>query len=95
MATSSSNSTANSRRKKVCKCGETPVLSTSWTDDNPSRRFFGCRNYYDGKPCNYFRWLDDEICDRGKIVIPQLRNENLKMKEDLLGTKEELLKMKE
>lgn len=46
MGGSSSNSTASNRRDWVCKCGKRPMLTTSWTDNNPSRRFFGCRNYY-------------------------------------------------
>ncbi|KAF7139066.1 hypothetical protein RHSIM_Rhsim07G0255500 [Rhododendron simsii] len=49
----------------------------------------------EGQPCTYFRWVDDEICDRGKVFIPQLRNENLKMKEELSKMKDELLKLRE
>ncbi|KAG5524235.1 hypothetical protein RHGRI_003809 [Rhododendron griersonianum] len=39
MSTSSSNSSASSRRDWVCKCGEKPVLTPSWTNDNPSKGF--------------------------------------------------------
>ncbi|KAG5538331.1 hypothetical protein RHGRI_019055 [Rhododendron griersonianum] len=39
MATSSSNSSASSRRNRICKCDEKPVLTPSWTDDNLSKGF--------------------------------------------------------
>ena len=24
-----------------------------------------------GRKCRFFQWRDDEICDRGKVLIPQ------------------------
>lgn len=46
MTSSSSNSTATKRRDCLYKCSERPVTATSWTDDNPGRRFLGCPNYH-------------------------------------------------
>ena len=64
---SSMASTSNSRRSdyeydgpvKYCYCNvrgcklKAP-LKTSWTDENPGRRFFSCRNYSVSKFCKCF-----------------------------------------
>ena len=26
-----------------------------------------------GRKCRFFQWCDDEICDRGKVLIPEQR----------------------
>ncbi|CAN1775161.1 hypothetical protein LINPERHAP1_LOCUS13246 [Linum perenne] len=30
----------------LCRCNEASVLRTSWTEDNPGRRFFTCSRRY-------------------------------------------------
>ncbi|KAH6763982.1 hypothetical protein C2S51_015231 [Perilla frutescens var. frutescens] len=87
---SSSSSTISYRRQQgsnwqegrnVCECGITEVIWISWTNENPSRRFFGCHNYRPGRGvipkvgCNYFRWYDVELSDRVKEVINTLKME--------------------
>ncbi|CAN1126837.1 DNA-(apurinic or apyrimidinic site) endonuclease 2 [Linum perenne] len=55
----------------LCRCNEASVLRTSWTEDNPGRRFFTCSRRYQvskGK-CGFFLWVDDPIEDRAKEVI--------------------------
>ncbi|XP_057771070.1 uncharacterized protein LOC130990858 [Salvia miltiorrhiza] len=48
------------------------VIMTSWTDENPGRRFYGCRNWKT-KNCGFFDWLDEPISERGKEVINELK----------------------
>ena len=49
----------------VCGCGELAKCRTSWTQNNPGRRFLGCPNYMDPtRNCNYFRWVDVELPNR-------------------------------
>ena len=31
-----------SKKMKRCSCGRIAVIRTSWTDDNPGRRFYSC-----------------------------------------------------
>uniref|UniRef100_A0A2N9J4M7 GRF-type domain-containing protein n=1 Tax=Fagus sylvatica TaxID=28930 RepID=A0A2N9J4M7_FAGSY len=66
---SSSTSSNLSSRIRLCHCREKVVKVTSWTAQNPGRRFYGCVNYWSGNGCNYFEWADDVICERGKEVI--------------------------
>ncbi|KAH6801338.1 hypothetical protein C2S52_001802 [Perilla frutescens var. hirtella] len=88
---SSSSSSTSYRRQQssnlqegrnVCKCGVTEVIWTSWTKENPGRRFYGCRNYRPSKGvipkvgCNHFKWCDEEMGDRVKEVINTLKTEN-------------------
>ncbi|XP_057768008.1 uncharacterized protein LOC130988235 [Salvia miltiorrhiza] len=51
---------------------------TSWTEDNPGRRFYGCRNWKT-KNCGYFDWMDEPMSERAKEVINDLKRENLKL----------------
>nr|POE81208.1 hypothetical protein CFP56_76746 [Quercus suber] len=51
----------------------------AWTEDNPGRRFYGCPNYWVGRKCRFFQWHDDEICECGKVLIPQQRHRIIKL----------------
>ncbi|KAL2546002.1 uncharacterized protein Fot_15235 [Forsythia ovata] len=69
----------------VCYCGQISATRTSWTKNNPSRRFQGCTLYGRLDPCDYFSWIDPPPHPRYKIVINGLlrksnNNENGKMK---------------
>ncbi|KAL2480383.1 GRF zinc finger containing protein [Abeliophyllum distichum] len=59
-----------------CYCGVHYVLKTSWTDENPCRRFLGCSNYRDGNGCNYFDWIDPPILNRKKSTFLSLLRRN-------------------
>nr|POE50524.1 hypothetical protein CFP56_27985 [Quercus suber] len=76
-ACASASSERSLRRKapRMCYCPspQKPVLVVSWTDNNLGRRFYGCSNYWIGKKCKFFQWVDDEICERGKVLIPEMR----------------------
>ncbi|KAL8525753.1 hypothetical protein ACS0TY_015115 [Phlomoides rotata] len=72
MSSTSSFSPAGCR-SSFCFCAQEARLHTSWTVDNPGRRFFGCRFWkVDGGGCKYFNWLDDPIEERAKSVILSL-----------------------
>ncbi|KAL4318705.1 hypothetical protein GQ457_18G000570 [Hibiscus cannabinus] len=55
----------------VCECGFSAQLRTSWSNENPRRRFFGCKNYgslvHHG--CRYFSWFDPPMTPRAIIVM--------------------------
>ena len=46
-----------------CKCHLPLMKLTSWTEDNPCRRFVVCPNRYKPgtKKCKYYDWLDPEL----------------------------------
>ncbi|GMY33460.1 hypothetical protein FCV25MIE_28702 [Fagus crenata] len=66
---SSSTSSSLSSRIRLCHCREKLVKVTSWTAQNPGRRFYGCVNYWSSNECYYFEWADDVICEHSKEVI--------------------------
>ncbi|WMV42553.1 hypothetical protein MTR67_035938, partial [Solanum verrucosum] len=47
----------------VCLRGTPPILKISWTNDNPGRRFLGCRHYGSlfQNPCKFFDWYDPKF----------------------------------
>ncbi|KAL3638213.1 hypothetical protein CASFOL_017584 [Castilleja foliolosa] len=71
-----------------CHCGIQLELITSWTDDNPGRRFQACPNYKMSSCCGFFRWFDEEMCSRSKEVIPGLLRKTNKL-ELLLAAEQE------
>jgi len=86
---SSSTVSGSSRLRKsnlVCYCGVDSPLVTSWTDENPGRRFHGCGKYWQRRKCSFFRWFDPEVPERQKKIIRGLLKKNvaLKNKEKLL-----------
>ncbi|KAB2061604.1 hypothetical protein ES319_A10G096700v1 [Gossypium barbadense] len=55
----------------VCYCGNLAKLNMSWSNDNPGRRFFGCKKFGSGfrKPCRFFTWFDPSLTPRSQIVL--------------------------
>ncbi|KAL8489825.1 hypothetical protein ACS0TY_025635 [Phlomoides rotata] len=54
--------------RKCCKChGVLASVYTSYTEDNPCRRFMWC-SMRDTDDCKYFEWIDDELPPEFKIV---------------------------
>ncbi|KAL4297468.1 hypothetical protein GQ457_12G008700 [Hibiscus cannabinus] len=55
----------------ICRCGKPVMLKTSWSDENPGRRFFGCNNYGNRlcKSCNFFQWYDPPLDHRAKVLL--------------------------
>ncbi|KAK8552167.1 hypothetical protein V6N13_120586 [Hibiscus sabdariffa] len=60
----------------ICGCGYPAKLTTSWSNRNPGRRFFGCKNYgsFFHKHCRFFCWYDPPISTRSRIVLVGLLN---------------------
>lgn len=38
-----------------------------------------------GRKCKFFQWLDDEICERGKVLIPEQRQRILTLEAAIVG----------
>ncbi|XP_065872234.1 uncharacterized protein [Euphorbia lathyris] len=53
----------------ICHCGIQAPLSTSWSDSNPGRRYFNCKNFGTRKACKFFEWMDPPMNEREKSVI--------------------------
>ncbi|KAL4302026.1 hypothetical protein GQ457_10G015990 [Hibiscus cannabinus] len=55
----------------MCRCGFSAQLRTSWFNDNPGRRFFGCKNYGSvvHHACRFFSWFDPPMTPRARIVL--------------------------
>ncbi|KAL7104001.1 hypothetical protein ACP275_08G216500 [Erythranthe tilingii] len=77
----------------TCKCGIELPINTSWTDKNPGRRFLACANYMKVSHCNYFEWVDPEMCVRSKQIIPGLLKKLNKLEDDMKEEKENQGKM--
>ncbi|XP_057766234.1 uncharacterized protein LOC130986744 [Salvia miltiorrhiza] len=68
---------------KYCNCGFgskrlKATRMTSWTEENPGRRFYGCRNWKT-KNCGFFDWYDEPMSERAMEVINHLKKENMKL----------------
>ncbi|KAK9986214.1 hypothetical protein SO802_031165 [Lithocarpus litseifolius] len=84
-APTSSEGSLRRRAPRMCYCSshQKPVLVFSWTDNNPGRRFYGCPNYWIGKKCKFFQWVNDEICECGKVLILEMRLRILKLQAEV------------
>ena len=40
-----------------------------------------------GRKCRFFQWRDDEICDRGKVLIPQQRQRIITLEAEVASCK--------
>ncbi|KAH1084398.1 hypothetical protein J1N35_024159 [Gossypium stocksii] len=55
----------------VCYCGNPAKLNMSWSNDNPGRRFFGCKKFGNGfrQLCRFFSWFDPPLTPRSRFVV--------------------------
>ncbi|GER27931.1 GRF zinc finger containing protein [Striga asiatica] len=53
---------------EYCTCGKRTVMVTSWTDNNPGRRYAKCNE----SGCKRFVWIDPPMCTRARQIIPGL-----------------------
>ncbi|CAL2274372.1 unnamed protein product [Prunus armeniaca] len=67
-----------------CFCGGFARLETSWTRDNPGRRFWTCCRK---KGCGYFDWFDPQMCARSKMIIHGLLNRINKVNDELKSSR--------
>ncbi|KAL4379843.1 hypothetical protein GQ457_02G027580 [Hibiscus cannabinus] len=73
----------DSEMNRVCCCGVRSKLTTSWTHENPGRRFWGCENYQNGvRGCNFFFWYNPAVTERSKGVIVGLLKKIVAMEQE-------------
>ncbi|KAL8537036.1 hypothetical protein ACS0TY_012286 [Phlomoides rotata] len=83
MSSTSTFSCARCISSILCDCGVNARLRTSWSQDNPGRRFYGCKflrvkcalqpGGEDG--CYFFRWFDTDVEQRQRTIILNLLRE--------------------
>ncbi|XP_031090716.1 uncharacterized protein LOC115995711 [Ipomoea triloba] len=54
---------------RVCICGNNLKLCTSWTNQNPGRRYWICSNEKGLRNCSFFEWLDPPMYSRSEMII--------------------------
>ncbi|XP_028198010.1 uncharacterized protein LOC114382649 [Glycine soja] len=88
MERSSSSYTSEARSGVFCLCNTEAPLVTSWTEENPGRRFYGC---------GLHKWHDPVDNNRQKKIIVALMKEvdELKLREKDLQSRISDMKMKE
>ncbi|CAN1121269.1 Uncharacterized protein At4g04775 [Linum perenne] len=62
----------NRENVRRCLCGQSLILLTSWTNENPGRRFWRCSRQVKAKNSegkHYFEWHDPPIEERSRQVI--------------------------
>ena len=59
-----------------CHCGLRVDLKTSWSNDNPGRRFLGCKKYGLSSACRFFNWYDPPMNDHAKSMLRGLLKKN-------------------
>ncbi|GJY47235.1 hypothetical protein Tco_0436298 [Tanacetum coccineum] len=75
-----------------CACGLEDVIRTSWTNRNPSRRFYGCPTL-SPTYVNFLRWYDPPMCQRSVQIIPGLLRSRNELKEILAMVEEKRRKL--
>ncbi|KAI8536870.1 hypothetical protein RHMOL_Rhmol10G0290000 [Rhododendron molle] len=53
-----------------CLCGKVAPVRTSNKPTSMGMRFYGCANYWKGKKCGFFEWIDSP-CDCGRDELVQ------------------------
>ena len=78
-----------------CSHGVLLPLKTSWSDNNPGRRYWSCP-YYGSKKCKFFRWRDlSKVDERSKYIIPKLVNKMKEMHGELASKEKKIKEMEE
>ncbi|KAM7501346.1 hypothetical protein LguiB_000250 [Lonicera macranthoides] len=66
-----------------CYCCIPTIVRTSWTDNNPGRRFRACEQGV----CGYFSWVDPPMCKRSKEIIPGLLRKKNQLEDEVMKYK--------
>ncbi|KAL2938979.1 Heat shock factor protein 1 [Bienertia sinuspersici] len=72
-------------RDMNCGCGIPVARRTSWTHENPGRKFVACKFYNaetGQRGCNKFEWLDEDIVDWQRDVTNVLIDEKHRLATD-------------
>ncbi|XP_057249390.1 uncharacterized protein LOC130590834 [Beta vulgaris subsp. vulgaris] len=88
---STSTGLSNRVLPKICKCKIGVATLTSWTSDNPGRKFITCK-FYDRirkirHGCDVWEWVDEHQEEWQRVLINQLL-----LEKKLLGSDIEVLK---
>ncbi|KAK9756584.1 hypothetical protein RND81_01G107700 [Saponaria officinalis] len=81
-----SSSSNSSKMVMNCNCGIPATIKTSWTFQNPSRKFATCKFYNlesEMRGCSFFEWVDEDMTEWQRKLINQLLNENKCLKNQL------------
>ncbi|KAL4564931.1 hypothetical protein LXL04_029007 [Taraxacum kok-saghyz] len=58
-----------------CYCGEEAPCTISWSENNPGRRYYGCKYWPNEKEeCGYFDWYDNATTDWYKKLLNDLKS---------------------
>ncbi|CAA0823610.1 Unknown protein [Striga hermonthica] len=74
---------------EYCRCGKKTVMITSWTDNNPGRRFATCKR----NGCKYYVWIDPPMCTRARQIIPGLKRRLDEAEAELASNRKRARKM--
>ncbi|CAI9296044.1 unnamed protein product [Lactuca saligna] len=74
----------------MCFCRKWAIVRTSWTDNNPGRRFWGCPD--PNSSCGFIGWYDEPMCARSKVIIPGLLRTINKLRKAMDDIKEQASK---
>ncbi|XP_019198154.1 PREDICTED: uncharacterized protein LOC109191957 [Ipomoea nil] len=68
-----------------CRCGHQLKIRTSWTNENPGRRFWQCSGGGSHRQvgCGFVDWYDPPMCYRSKRIILGLLKRINKLEEDI------------
>ncbi|GKE67187.1 hypothetical protein Tco_1521348 [Tanacetum coccineum] len=70
-----------------CVCGLEAVIRTSWTNQNPCRRLYGCPTL--SLTCvNFLKWYYPPMCQRFVQIIPELLRSRNELEEILAMVEE-------
>nr|GEV94106.1 hypothetical protein [Tanacetum cinerariifolium] len=58
---------------RCSKCDSIGVIRTSWTSDNPERRFYCCSKR--GSNHGFIDWFDEKTCQCSVLIIKQIEDE--------------------
>ena len=70
-------------------CGRSESVVTYWTDINPGRRFWCCR-----QRCGFLRWFDPPMCARWIEIIPGLLRARNKDQETIATLRNQIRMLK-
>nr|KAJ0185615.1 hypothetical protein LSAT_V11C900490130 [Lactuca sativa] len=74
----------------MCFCKKWAIVRTSWTNNNPGRRFWGCPD--PNSSCGFIGWHDEPMCARSKVIIPGLLGTINKLRKAIDDIKEQASK---
>ncbi|GER45281.1 GRF zinc finger containing protein [Striga asiatica] len=80
--------------ESYCKCLQRSIIVTSWTSENPGRRFRSCSEYENGG-CDFFSWVDPPMCNRSKQIIPGLLRKSNQLRAQNEALEDAILKMED